>query len=217
VVVLLEFMRIFAPFLLLLLSNNLAKASPFTISFSGFSGCAPQSVTTAGFTFADARPGGCSVLFLASGPDFTGETMLDDNNFSGGPGPGVLITPNAGLFSALDLDISFVFQTGNQPGNVTIVGTHPDTTTVSQSFFLNSFGDGPANHYAFNSSFTNLKSLQMPPNTATGVGFFQFGNLVVDVQAAPEPGSWWLVLLGLSVIPWRGARRSLVTNHFGIR
>jgi hypothetical protein len=98
-------MRILAPFLLLLLSNNLAKASPFTISFNGFSGCAPQTVTTAGFTFADARPGSCSILFLASGPDFTGETMLDDNNARNGPGAGELISPTAGLFSALDLDI----------------------------------------------------------------------------------------------------------------
>jgi hypothetical protein len=195
----LKIMRILAPFLLVLFSNNLGKASPFSIPFSGFSGCAGQSVTSAGFTFTAGRAGSCSLLFLAGGPDFTGETMLDDNNIPSGPGPGILITSSVGLFSALAMDLSFVFPSDfDPPGNVTIIGRRADTTTVSQDFFLNSFGDGPANQYVFNNGFTNLVSLQMPPNTRTAVAFFQFGNLTVQVQDVPEPGSWSLVLLGLT-------------------
>jgi len=85
-------------------------------------------------------------------------------------------------------------QTGTM--TVTFNGTRTDGALVSQSFtVINSGASTPAlQHFDFQSSFTNLASVQFTQGRTANSSAFQFNNL--SVSPIPEPSTAWLLATG---------------------
>jgi PEP-CTERM motif len=204
-------------FLGLLLTAGTVMASATTINFSSLSGGAPDpsltgailvgaSYTQAGFTFASG--GSKFDVWQASSPNLPSLNPADTSLFEFYAGVTTTLTDGGSPFTLSSIDLAPVIAGGTGTFTVTFTGTHPNTTTISQTLTVN---DSPSalQTFAF-SGFTNLVSVAYDQGTNSGYfgsqdTAYQFDNVVVSGSSVPEPDT--LLMLGSGVLAAAGALR----------
>jgi PEP-CTERM motif len=146
------------------------------------------SYTEAGFTFS--QPGVQSFplqFFGTSEARFPGSTAIFNDTVSGVTR---LTSVSSAPFDLKSISLALL----NAPGsaNVTFVGTHPDSTTVTQTFTVTTFGSETT--FNFGAGFTNLAKVEWSQDSP----FHQFDNVNVNLTAVPEPAS--LAILGMTLV-----------------
>ena len=190
----------------LLLSTVLFCASALghatTITFED-SVRAGNDFTAGGYSFSSTGPLflGPQQVCMPSCPNNGTTTVLLP--FS--PSSLTMFLANGGTFSLSGFDGAGSFgYTGSLvnriPDFIDVVGTLANNTTVSQSFALNPVvvsGMLPFTSYAFNNTFTNLKSVKFSASGSDNSGLNGFSIDNIATGNVPEPGSIALVLLAL--------------------
>ena len=195
--------------LILLVTAGTVMARATTINFSSLSGGAPDpsltgaalvgaSYTQAGFTFTSG--GSKFDVWQASSPNLPSLNPADTSLFEFYAGVSTTLTDGGSPFTLSSIDLAPVIAGGTGTFTVTFTGTHPDMSTVSQTFTVNDSPDA-LQTFAF-SGFTNLVSVAYAQGTNSG--YFgsqdtacQFDNVVVSASSVPEPGTLLMVATGV--------------------
>ncbi len=196
-----------AAFAILCLTAHAAHAT--TITFgpleqpgTGFTSLG-LTYTESGFTLTAIPPNNASGLFSAQQGNtnyYAGSAGLLNNS---GGGLTRLSAGGTG-FSLNSIDLSRLDQA--RPGLVTVTftGTCVSGGTTTQAFTFSQFG---FQTFSFNSTFTNLASVDFGPQVFP---FFQFDNVVVNGNApaaVPEPATLLLLGTGLAGMTAKLRRR----------
>ncbi len=180
--------------LALLLTAGSAVADIATISFDSLSqpgsGLISKggSISQDGFTFSSADA--AFDIWGASSANLPGLLPANTSLFEFFANSTTTLSEGGTAFALNSMDLAPVIASGTGSFTVSFTGTHPDSSTVSQTFTVN---DGtPAELQTFDfSGFTNLVSVTF--TQGTNIGFFgsqdtayQFDNVSV-VSVTPEP------------------------------
>jgi hypothetical protein len=186
--------------------------SSLSQSGSGFASVG-GSITQQGFTFTSAN--NAFYVWEASSPNLPSLNPANTSLFEYYAYSTTTLTEGGSAFNLNSMDLAPLLTGGSGTFNVTFTGTHPDNSTVSQTFTVND--STPPSLQTFNfSNFTDLESVSF--TQGTNGGFFQtqetgyqFDNVVVTGDV-PEPGT--LVMLGSGVMGLAGVlRRRLASRN----
>jgi hypothetical protein len=184
--------------LALLLTAGSALADVSTISFASLSQpgngmiAAGGSVTQDGFTFSSQLA--TFDVWGASSPNLPGLLPANTSLFEFFAFSKTTLTDGGAAFTLNSIDLAPVIAGGSGTFTVTFTGTHPDSSTVSQTFTVND-GTPPGLQTFDFSGFSNLTNVTF--TQGTNGGFFaeqetayQFDNVSVangSVSTTPEP------------------------------
>ena len=197
-------------FLALGLTAGTMLANATTINFSSLSQAGSSfasvggSITQQGFTFTSAD----SALYVwqASSLNLPNLTPADTSLFEYFVFSTTTLTDGGSAFTLRSIDLAPLLTGGSATFSVTFLGTHPDTSTVSQTFTVSDSTPPALQTFNF-SNFTNLVSVSF--TQGTNIGFFgtqdtayQYDNVVVSGSSVPEPGTF--VMLGSGLIALAG-------------
>jgi hypothetical protein len=113
------------------------------------------------------------------------------------------------LFSVASIDLTTL--NGNYPVNFTLTGTHADGSTVSQTYYSDTYNWTTVALTGFNS--LSSFSITNPPDANGGTYASLVDNIVVHasaISAVPEPGSLAMFGFGAAVIGFTARRRKAV-------
>ena len=200
-------------FLVLLWTAGSVSAGATTINFSSLSQAGSSfasvggSITQQGFTFTSASA--AFYVWQASSPNLPSLAPANTSLFEYYAFSTTTLTDGGNPFTLSSIDLAALLTGGSGTFTVTFTGTHPDATTVSQTFTVNDTSPPSLQTFSF-SGFTNLVSVSYAQGTNSGffqnqVSAYQFDNVVVTTSSVPEPGS--LALLGSGVLAAAGALR----------
>lgn len=150
-----------------------------------------DTVNSGGFTFTSVSHVGDTQAIAAwasDSPFYTGSNAIFANYFDDSLD---MVKTGGGTFSVTSIGLADVF-IGSTSGVVTFMGTHADSTTVTETVVL---ADGSfMTSYAL-SSMTNLVKMNIMDDVSSGV---QIDN--VNIEAVPEPASMAVLGLGAAAL-----------------
>jgi hypothetical protein len=215
----------------LVLAAGLPRAShAITVGFealpSGECGAISPPFASDGMTFTatattcinTATPVSNSFRFSANGTQTLGIV-----NSTNGAQTLTMARSNSAAFDLISIDVAELFEIGdfafaNNAETVTVTGTTSGSGTVSQTFTLDGFSDGPGGStdfetFAFSSSFTDLLSVSFSAiSLTTGTAYYLIDNVVYagtpSEPTVSEPGMIAVLGLGLTVLGFHRRRRA---------
>lgn len=187
-----------------------ATAATITINFSSLSQAGSgytlvgSPYTQQGFTFTDQlnHPPGGFLAYQASSPDLPGSAVANTSLLEFYAGSITVLTPvvSNSVFSLYSIDLAH-YKASQSPGTFSVQfdGTHPDNSTVSQTFVVDRFAGTPVLETFNFAGFTNLTSVSFAQGSGNNGNAYQFNNLVVSADSSvPEPGTFLLAAVSLA-------------------